>query len=79
MGEAGRRQGVAAERISFVDAMHWLAAARPEDPLPGLIVNPTRPDRFEPRARKRRPKQYDLMNKPRHELRESWQAQRVTA
>jgi putative transposase len=26
-----------------------------------------RPDRFEPRVRKRRPKEYDLMNKPRHE------------
>lgn len=30
-----------------------------------------RPGRIEPRAVKRRPKQYDLLNKPRHELREA--------
>jgi len=29
----------------------------------------TRPDRHEPRARKRRPKKYDLLNKPREVLR----------
>jgi hypothetical protein len=44
--------------------------ARPGDVLPALIVNPYRPDRIEPRCRKRRPKQYDLMTKPRKELRE---------
>ena len=55
MGEAGRRQGVPADRISFLDAMRWLVAAQPEDPLPALIVNPARPDRFDPRVRKRRP------------------------
>jgi hypothetical protein len=27
---------------------------------------PQRPNRVEPRARKRRPKQYPLLNKPRH-------------
>ena len=79
MGEAGRRQGVLAERISFVDAMRWLVSARPDDPLPVLIVNPVRPDRFEPRVRKRRPNQYPLMTKPRAELRENLMAQAVTA
>ncbi|HUS57282.1 MAG TPA: hypothetical protein VM141_01405, partial [Planctomycetota bacterium] len=30
---------------------------------------PHRPDRYEPRVRKRRPKEYDLMNQPRDVLR----------
>jgi len=32
---------------------------------------PHRPGRIEPRAVKRRPKEYDRLNKPRHELREA--------
>jgi hypothetical protein len=68
MGEASRRQGVDVERISFVDALRWLTDAEPGEALPKLVVNPCRPGRYEPRARKRRPKQYDLMNKPRAEL-----------
>ena len=69
MWEASRRQEVDVERISFIDAMRWLAAAEPGDVFLRLVVNPHRPGRFEPRARKRRPKQYDLLNKPRAELR----------
>jgi len=34
-------------------------------------ILPYRPGRIEPRAVKRRPKQYDLMNKPRHQLRQA--------
>ena len=70
MEEAGRRQGVAAERISFIDAMRWLLAAQPGELLPRLVVNPERSGRIEPRVRKRRPKQYPLMRKSRGELRE---------
>lgn len=69
MLEASRRQGVEVERISFVDALRWLADSRPGDSLPKLVVNPHRPGRFEPRVRKRRPKQYPVMQKPRSELR----------
>ena len=69
MMEAARRQGVDVERISFVDALRWLAGARPGDELPGLVVNPDRPGRYEPRVRKRRPKQFSLMRKPRSVLR----------
>jgi hypothetical protein len=69
MQEAGRRQAVAPERISFVDALRWLRHARPGEELPRLRINPERPGRVEPRVRKRRPKQYDLMRKPRAELR----------
>ena len=70
MCEAARRQGVQPDRISFVDALRWLATARPGDPLPDLVINPLRPGRVEPRARKRRPKEYDLLNKPRARLKQ---------
>lgn len=69
MLEASKRQGVDVERISFVDALRWLVAANPGDELPRLKVNPDRIGRVEPRVRKRRPKQYPLMKKPRSELR----------
>lgn len=71
MRQAAHRQGVPAERISFVDALRWLSAARPGEALPRLKVVPERPGRAEPRARKRRPKQYDLLRKPRKELRQA--------
>lgn len=69
MVEAGRRQEVEPERISFVDAWRWLREARRGEELPPLQVNPWRPGRVEPRVKKRRPKPYDLMNKPRSALR----------
>ncbi len=79
MCAAGRRQGVPPERISFVDALRWLATARAGDWLPELVVNPLRPGRTEPRARKRRPKEYDLLNQPRATLRQQLLAtQQVT-
>lgn len=71
MQEASRRQAVAVDRISFVDALRWLRHARAGDGLPVLRVNPERPGRVEPRVRKRRPKQFDLMRKPRAELRKA--------
>jgi len=70
MGEAARRQKVGVERISFVDALRWLAQAGPGEELPDLVVNAERPGRYEPRVRKRRPKQYPLMKKPRSVLRQ---------
>jgi hypothetical protein len=39
-------------------------------PLGALIVNPVRPHRVEPRVKKRRPKSFPLMIKPRQELRQ---------
>ena len=65
MQEAGRRQAVAMERISFIDALRWLRQARVGDELPRLIVNPFRQRSIQPRVRKRRPKPFPLMNKPR--------------
>jgi hypothetical protein len=66
---AAGRQKVDVERISFIDAARWLAAAAMDEPLGQLVVNPHRPNRYEPRVRKRRPKQYPLMTKPRKILR----------
>jgi hypothetical protein len=71
MHAAARRQGVAPARVSFVDAWRWLKHARPGEALPVLRVNPERPGRAEPRVRKRRPKQYDLMRRPRAESRQA--------
>lgn len=71
MREAADRQGVPLSRISFADALHWLKHAGPEDELPKLVVNPHRPNRVEPRVIKRRPKPYDLMNRPREQLRKA--------
>jgi hypothetical protein len=79
MEEAGRRQRVEADRVSFVDALRWLRAARPGDQLPALVVNPDRPGRVQPRVRKRRPKQYPLMTRPRDELRKALLKQRPAA
>ena len=69
MLEAGRRQGVAAGRVSFVDALRWLVSSPPGTPLSTLIINPVRPDRVEPRCQKRRGKNYPFMILPRSDLR----------
>jgi hypothetical protein len=71
MLQAADRQGVPPDRISFIDALRWLATARPGDRLPRLIVNTHRPNRLEPRVRKRRPKEYPLMKQPRKKLRKA--------
>lgn len=65
---AACRQEVDVRRISFIDALRWLQSSRPGDVLPKLVVNPHRPNRPEPRVRKRRPKEYPLMIKPRKQL-----------
>jgi hypothetical protein len=78
MMEAAAQQGVDVERISFIDAFRWLCEMK-MDGLPRLVVNPARPGRFEPRVKKRRPKEYPLMKKPRSELRKRLLAQRDAA
>jgi hypothetical protein len=79
MCAAAQRQGVAVERISFVDALRWLADAEPGSSLPDLVVNPDRPGRVEPRAVKRRPKEYDRLTRPRQELRKRLLEKKVAA
>jgi pimeloyl-ACP methyl ester carboxylesterase len=51
MVAAARRQRVAPQRISFIDALRWLAHAPPDQPLPKLAINPDRRDRIEPRVK----------------------------
>ena len=71
MLEAAKRQEVEVDRISFIDALRWLVSARPGDELCELVVNPHRPERYEPRVRKRRPKVNSLMTRPRAELKKA--------
>lgn len=68
MVEAAKRQHVDPDRISFIDTLRWLTLRRPGEPLPALRVNPHRPGRVQPRAVKRRPKQYSLMTSPRAQM-----------
>lgn len=79
MVEAARRQAVDVERIGFVDAVRWLTDAGPQNELPKLVVNPERPGRYESRVRKRRPKQFPVMQNPRSELRKGLLLQSVGA
>jgi hypothetical protein len=79
MLSAAYEQRVPVSTISFVDALRWLAqACRQWSPL-RVMVNPHRPNRHEPRVRKRRPKQYPLMKRPRKQLREQLVTKRVKA
>lgn len=73
MLEAANRQGVPPDRISFIDALRWLSHARPGEELRKLKINRVR-HRHEPRVRKRRPKGYPLMKRPRAELRKAMAA-----
>ena len=69
MLEAAERQETQPDRISFADVLGWVRVARPGASMPRFLINPRRPGRIEPRARKRRPKEYDLLNRPRQEMR----------
>jgi hypothetical protein len=77
MLKAARAQGVAADRISFADALDWIRRTSPGAELWNLIVNPARPGRIEPRAVKRRPKEYDRLNRPRDKMRNALKPQRI--
>jgi hypothetical protein len=63
--DAAGRQGIDLRRLSFIDGLRWLATADAEGGVARIVVNPDRPNRSEPRVRKRRPKEYDLMKRPR--------------
>jgi hypothetical protein len=69
MLQAARRQIVPVARISFIDALRWLAEAAYRITELRLRLVPYRPGRFEPRAVKRRPKEYHRLNQPRDILR----------
>ena len=65
MRQSATLQHTGVERIRFLDALRWRSAPSPGRPLVALIVNPARPHRVEPRVKKRRPKSFPLMIKPR--------------
>jgi hypothetical protein len=79
MIEAAKRQGVDVARVSFVDALRWLACAEVGEELCDLVVNPLRSGRVEPRVLKRRLKEYARMTKPRAVLRQELMAKKVAA
>jgi hypothetical protein len=79
MLESARAQDVDPDRISLVDALRWLTGEEGEGTTPILVVNPSRPGRFEPRVKKRRPKQYRRMTKPRKEYHKEMTSKEVAA
>lgn len=79
MLKAAAERRVEVGSVSFVDALRWLSVAcRRLSPLQ-IITRPRRPNRYEPRVRKRRPKQFPLMRKPREKLRQAIVHERITA
>jgi Transposase DDE domain len=76
---AAREQHVSPQRLSFVDALRWLAAACEHRSQLELRINPHRPGRYEPRVKKRRTKNYRLMRQPRCQLRQQLATQKLTA
>ena len=76
---AAEQQGVPPDRISFIDALRWLRDAASDPAEMRLTVHPHRPGRLEPRVKKRRPKQYPLMNQPRDELRQALKCEGLRA
>jgi hypothetical protein len=71
---AAVRQKVDVNRLSFIDALRWLRSVDEGDKLRDLVILPERKNRYEPRVRKRRPKNYKLMNKPRKQLKQESQS-----
>lgn len=68
MIETAARQQVDAERVSFIAAWRWLNDDGSPELLHHLYIVPLRPERYEPRVRKRRPKEYPVMKEPRRVL-----------
>lgn len=66
--DAAEQQHLPERRISFIDAMRYLANARDGDPLIVLAVIPFRPNRHEPRVKKYLKYRYRPMTRPRHIL-----------
>jgi hypothetical protein len=77
--QAAKAQGVAADPVSVTDAVRWLVGAEGDEDRSVILTVPKRTSRFEPRVKKRRPKQYDLMIKPRRELRKALLENQVAA
>jgi len=70
MARFAEQAGICPWRISFVDTLRYLAVLMqaPARPEVRLLINPDRPDRWEPRKLKRRIKEYDLLTESRQRL-----------
>lgn len=79
MIRAAALQKVEFSRISFIDALRWLASLPQNQELESLLVIPIREGRQEPRVKKRRPNQYDLMRTPRQFLKNKLEKHVLTA
>jgi hypothetical protein len=79
MLSAASTQRVPLARVSFVAALRWLAWPTAHHTPLLLPLNPARPNRYEPRVRKRRPKEYPLLKIPRCQLRQQLGSKRVGA
>lgn len=75
MLEAATQQKTQPDRISFADVLGWIRVANPYQPMPRFIINPRRLGRIEPRAVKRRFTSYDLLNRPRQQMRNALKKQ----
>ena len=61
--------GVEVARVSFADALRWLCCRMLGlAGVAALLINPARPGRRDPRVIRRRLKEYNLMKRPRAEL-----------
>jgi hypothetical protein len=65
-----QQSGVSVWRVSFIDAVRRLCVLmQGTSPIElDVLINPDRPDRWEPRKLKRRIKEYDLLIEPRQRL-----------
>jgi len=82
MLHAAQQQQVPVARLSFCDALHSLRVRlHPPGPpaFDRLQSLPVRPDRYEPRYRKRRPPAYPRMTRPRATLRREMQRRNSAA
>lgn len=71
MKKAAEAQNVPQSQVSFIDALRWIQSIRCSSSLKHIALIPIRPNRHEPRVRKRRPKNYSLMKVPRCKLKEA--------
>ena len=77
--DSARVQGVAADRIGFLDALRWLTGGGTLGDIGRILIIPSRPDRIDPRVRKRRPKKFPVMREPRSVLRKRLMEEEVAA
>lgn len=71
MLEAAAKQQQRVDRISFADALYWVRYGNVNEPLPEMAIVPYRPNRIEPRLKKRRNDHYGVLTKPREQMRKA--------